>query len=209
MSTRVWHTTPNVRTKLAQEFLNVSNHEILGNEICTERLNMQMQAVCDKSGSYFQCVVGLWIAATVLNFFPSACALELSVLDASVLKEGTLWTSVRLSSPLTCWIMESCRRSASRQRWWHTDPDTYSGTQLGQHRWVVGKQAAAGGRMDHKARPLAKFHHLLWIAWEAFSTATGGMSESHATANPHRAQSYWRCAVSLPSFMEFNMLRQN
>lgn len=93
--------------------------------------------------------------------------------------------------------MESCRRSASRQSRWHTDPDTYSGTQLGQHRWVVGKQAAAGGRMDHKARPLAKFHHLLWIAWEAFSTATGGMSESHAIANPHRAQRYWRCALSL------------
>lgn len=135
-------------------------------------------------------------------FFPSPS--ECVAIPASVLQVGTLHT-VRLR----CWIMESCRRSAHRQSRWHTDPGTYSATQLGQHRWVVGKQAAAGGRMDHKARALAKFHHLLWIAWEAFSTATGGTSESHAIANPQRALRCWRCTLSLPGFTEFNTLQQN
>lgn len=58
--------------------------------------------------------------------------------------------------------------------------DTHAHTTLGQqHRWVLGKQAAAGGGKDHKAGLLAKFHHLLWIAWDAHSTATRGMSLIH------------------------------
>lgn len=61
------------------------------------------------------------------------------------------------------------------QAWTHADTHT----QLGQHRWVVGKQAAAGGRMGHKARRLAKFHHLLWIAWEARSTASRAVLLKH------------------------------
>ena len=57
---------------------------------------------------------------------------------------------------------------------------THTHTTLGQqHRWVLGKQAAAGGGKDHKAGRLAKFHHLLWIAWDAHSTATRGMSPIH------------------------------
>lgn len=62
--------------------------------------------------------------------------------------------------------------------------DTHAHTTLGQqHRWVLGKQAAAGGGKDHKAGWLAKFHHLLWIACDAHSTATEGILDSHAIAN--------------------------
>lgn len=57
---------------------------------------------------------------------------------------------------------------------------THMHTTLGQqHRWVLGKQAAAGGGKDHKAGRLAKFHHLLWIAWDAHSAAARGMSHIH------------------------------
>lgn len=57
---------------------------------------------------------------------------------------------------------------------------THMHTTLGQqHRWVLGKQAAAGGGKDHKAARLAKFHHLLWIAWDAHSASARGMSQSH------------------------------
>lgn len=86
---------------------------------------------------------------------------------------------VPYSRRLTYWIMESCSWSASGQSQWHTGIGMYTHTQLGQHRCVLGKQAAAGGRMDHKAGLLAKFHHLLWIAWEAHSSATGGMFLNH------------------------------
>lgn len=101
------------------------------------------------------------------------------------------WKSYPFSySSLTYWGMERCSWSACGQRQWHTDTvslflslsqiHTHTHTTLGQqHRWVLGKQAAAGGGKDHKAGWLAKFHHLLWIAWDAHSAATRGMSQIH------------------------------
>lgn len=106
------------------------------------------------------------------------------------------WKSFLFScSSLAYWEMERCWWSACGQRQWHTDtvflshfpslplsPSlsqicTHMHTTLGQqHRWVLGKQAAAGGGKDHKAGRLAKFHHLLWIAWDAHSAAARGMS---------------------------------
>lgn len=115
------------------------------------------------------------------------------------------WKSCPFSySSLTYWGMERCSWSACGQRQWHTDAvslsltlflslsqslshscslslspiHTHTCTTLGQqHRWVLGKQAAAGGGKDHKAGRVAKFHHLLWIAWDAHCTATRGMSQ--------------------------------
>lgn len=106
------------------------------------------------------------------------------------------WKSYTVSySSLTYWGMERRSWSARGQRQWHTyslslplsllDTHIHTHSALGQqHRWVLGKQAAAGGGKDHKAGWLAKFHHLLWIAWDAHSTATmGHVSASHATTN--------------------------
>lgn len=101
------------------------------------------------------------------------------------------WKSFLFSySSLTYWGMERCWWSACGQRQWHTDTVflspflsqicTHMHTTLGQqHRWVLGKQAAAGGGKDHKAGRFAKFHHLLWIAWDAHSAAARGMSHIH------------------------------
>lgn len=68
----------------------------------------------------------------------------------------------------------------------HSCARTHKHTTLGQQRrWVLGKQAAAGGE-EHKAGWLAKFYHLLWIAWDAHSAATRGMASIHMQAHIYR-----------------------